>query len=150
MFVVLWGYTGYRGYKMLNVLISGKLQKAPRTGVGKNGQSWTAATVRISVKGADGSADSVFASCIAFGDEAGKLAALSAGDAVSIAGSAKLSTWQGTDGTVKPTLDIQASGVMSAYQVQKKRGADVHQGQNTAHRGHRTDDRYPFNDAATF
>lgn len=108
---------------MLNVLITGRLTKDPRTGTGKNGSSWTSATVRIPMQpDAEGANDCVFASCIAFGDEAGKLALLGAGDAVSVTGTARLSTWTGKDGVTKPTLDVQATAILTVYQLRKRRG----------------------------
>ena len=108
---------------MLNVLITGKLVKDPRSGIGKNGSDWTSVSVRVPVQpDSEGAADSIFCSVIAFGDEAAKLARLSSGDAVSVAGTAKLSTWTGKDGITKPTMDVQATGILTVYQVKKRRG----------------------------
>jgi single-stranded DNA-binding protein len=108
---------------MLNVLLTGKLAKDPKTGNSRNGHPWTAATIRVPLQpNQEGEADSLFVSTIAFGSEAEKLGRLTAGDAVSVTGTAKLSTWTGTDGISKPQMDIQAVEVLTAYALRKKRG----------------------------
>ena len=110
---------------MLNVLLTGKLAKDPKTGNSRNGQPWTAATIRVPLQpNQEGEADSLFVSTIAFGSEAEKLGRLTAGDAVSVTGTAKVSTFTAKDGTVKPSMDVQAVGIMTAYAVRKKRGQD--------------------------
>ncbi len=135
---------------MLNVLITGKLAKDPRTGIGKNGSAWTSVSVRVAMQpDAEGAADSVFCSVIAFGDEAAKLARLTSGDAVSIAGTARLSTWTGKDGVTKPTMDVQATAVLTAYELRKKRGTgDAHHEKSRAphgeYGGYEFDDRPGF------
>ena len=138
---------------MLSVLITGKLAKDPRTGTGKNGSPWTSASVRVPMQpDAEGAADSIFCSVIAFNDEAAKLARLSSGDAVSVSGTARLSTWTGKDGVTKPTMDVQATGILSAYEVRKRRGnGDAHQGKSRAPQGHQgRHDGYDFDDRPGF
>lgn len=139
---------------MLNVLITGKLVKDPRSGIGKNGSVWTSASVRVPVPlDSEGAADSIFCSVIAFGDEAAKLARLSSGDAVSIAGTARLSTWTGKDGVTKPTMDVQAIGILTAYQLRQKRGngeAQLEQ-KSMPQRGHERQGQPPeFDDPMRF
>jgi single-stranded DNA-binding protein len=103
---------------MLEVLISGKLIRDPQTRQGKSGQSFTTALVRVAV---DKGEDSIVASVIAFRDQAEKLGRLRAGDAVSVSGSAKLSTWQ-KDGNNRTGLDVTATGILSAYEMRKRKG----------------------------
>lgn len=139
---------------MLTVLIAGKLTKDPKTGTGKTGSPWTSATVRVPIQpAAEGANDCVFASCIAFGDEAAKLALLGAGDAVSITGTARLSTWTGKDGVTKPTMDVQAIGILTAYQLRQKRGngeAQLEQ-KSMPQRGHERQGQPPeFDDPMRF
>ena len=139
---------------MLNVLITGKLVKDPRSGIGKNGSDWTSVSVRVPVQpDSEGAADSIFCSVIAFGDEAAKLARLSSGDAVSVSGTAKLSTWTGKDGVTKPTMDVQATGILTAYQLRQKRGSgEARQEQHHApQRGQDRQEQYPeFDDPIRF
>ena len=139
---------------MLNVLITGKLVKDPRSGIGKNGSNWTSVSVRVPVQSdSEGAADSIFCSVIAFGDEAAKLARLSSSDAVSIAGTAKLSTWTGKDGVTKPTMDVQATGILTAYQLRQKRGNGEAQLEHKSmpQRGHERQEQHPeFDDPMRF
>jgi single-strand DNA-binding protein len=130
---------------MFNVLITGKLAKAPKTGTGASGGKWTSASVRCPVQGAkEGEPDSVFASVIAFGSDANKLAALGVGDAVSVTGNARLTQWE-KDGVVHAGLSVTASGILTAYQVKQKR--DKAKGEQEApaeeQRQQRTDNRAP-------
>lgn len=132
---------------MLNVLITGKLAKGPRSGIGKNGTAWTSASVRVPVEtDSEGAADSIFLfSVIAIGDEATKLARLSSGDAVSVNGLAKLATWTGKDGASKPTMDVQATGILTAYQLRQKRvNCEAHPEHKLApQRNHDRQEQYP-------
>ena len=90
---------------------------------------------------------------IAFGDEAAKLARLSSGGAVSVTGSAKLSTWTGKDGGTKPTMDVQATGILKVYEVKKRRGnGDTQPRQEREpQRNHDRQEQYPdFDDEMRF
>ena len=107
---------------MFNVLATGKLLKPPKLGTSKNGNAYCTASIRVPIQGnREDEPDSVFASVIAFGGEAEKLARLAAGDAVSVTGSARLSQWE-KDGATHVGLDITATGVLSAYDLRKRRG----------------------------
>ena len=57
-------------------------------------------------------------------EAAEKLARLKAGDAVAIAGSAKLTSWE-KDGETKHGLSVTASAVLSAYDVKRRRGNET-------------------------
>jgi|694.fasta_scaffold68976_5 single-strand DNA-binding protein len=107
---------------MFNVLISGKLSKPPKSGTGKNGQPYCTASLRVPVQGQrEDEPDAVFASVIAFGEDAEKLGRLLQGDAVSVSGSARLSHWE-KDGRAMTGLNVTASAILSAYELRKRRG----------------------------
>ena len=112
---------------MFNVLITGKLLKAPKNSTGKNGSPYTTASVRVPIQGQrEDEPDSVFASVIAFGEDAEKLGRLVAGDTVSVSGMARLSTWE-KDGKTSTGLNVTATGILSAYELKKRRGSDSQQ-----------------------
>jgi single-stranded DNA-binding protein len=104
---------------MLDVLLSGKLIKDPVIRTGASGRSFTTALVRCDT----GEEESTLVSVIAFQEAGEKLGRLKSGDGVSIAGSAKLSSWV-KDGETKYGLSVTASAVLSAYDVRKRRGGD--------------------------
>lgn len=107
---------------MFNVLISGKLSKPPKLGVGRNGQPYCTASVRVPVQGQrEDEPDAVFASVIAFGEDAEKLGRLLQGDAVSVSGSARLSQWE-KEGRAMTGLNVTATAILSAYDLRKRRG----------------------------
>jgi len=104
---------------MIDALISGKLMGTPSQRTSKNGNAFTVAKVRVPT-----GEDSVFCNVICFSDSAqAALLALGDGDAVALAGSLKVGTWQAKDGTHRPSLDMTASQVLTAYHVTKKRKA---------------------------
>lgn len=138
---------------MLSVLLTGKLTKTPRPGTSRNGSPYCQASVRVPLQpNADGEAESLFASVITFGSDAEKLARLAQGDAVSITGTAKLTIWQPQDGSPpRPGLDVQATGILSAYELRKRRGSDgsqsdpkTRQTQPAGRHGHDFDDAITF------
>jgi single-stranded DNA-binding protein len=68
--------------------------------------------------------DAVFCNVICFSESAQTaLLALGDGDAVAMAGSLKVGTWQAKDGTHRASLDMTATQVLTAYHVTKKRRA---------------------------
>jgi len=61
---------------------------------------------------------------VAFSDSAkATLLALEDGDSVSLAGTLKIGTYEARDGSVKPSISMVASKVLTAYQVARKRKA---------------------------
>ena len=102
---------------MLDVLISGKLVRDPVTRTGKSGHPFTTALVRVPVD----KEEAVLANVIAFGEAGERLGRLKAGDSVSLCGTAKLSEWE-KDGEAKHGLSVTASAILTAYDVQKRRG----------------------------
>ena len=76
---------------------------------------------------ADG--DAVFVNVVAFSETAGAaLLALDAGDAVALAGTLKAGAWVDRDGNARPSLDLVAAQVMTAYGLAKKRKASTEPG----------------------
>ncbi len=107
---------------MFSVLLSGKLTKDPKPGVGRNGQPYCTASIRVPVQGQkEDEPDYAFASVIAFGEDAEKLSRLLIGDAVSVAGSARLSNWE-RDGKQMTGLNVTVSGILSVYERRKRSG----------------------------
>ncbi len=107
---------------MFNVLITGKLTKPPKLGLGKNGQPYCTATLRVPVQGQrEDEPDHLFASIIGFGLDAQKLGQLGQGDALSVSGNARISQWE-RDGRVQTGLNVTVTGLLSVYEVRKRRG----------------------------
>lgn len=95
---------------MIRALISGELVADPQQRTSKNGNPY--ALARVSVP--QGDEGRIFCSVIAFDDVAvARLLQLKAGAAVSLAGTLKVGTWKAKDGTVRPSLDMQADEVAS-------------------------------------
>lgn len=104
---------------MIDALISGKLMGTPSQRTSRNGNAFTVAKVRVPT-----GEDAVFCNVIVFAESAqAALLALDDGDAVALAGSLKVGTWQAKDGTHRPSLDMTASQVLTAYHVTRKRKA---------------------------
>jgi single-stranded DNA-binding protein len=78
----------------------------------REGQKGPFATAIIRVAGNDGEATLI--SGVAFGDEATRLLELSKGDAISLAGRAKLSSWVGRDGEEKHGISIVIEQIAAA------------------------------------
>ena len=104
---------------MIDALIAGKLHGAPSQRTAKTGKPFTTCKVRVPT-GEDG----VFCHVIAFDQEAqAGLMALGSGEAVALAGSLKVSVWTDKEGTARPSLDLVASKLLTAYSITKKRRA---------------------------
>ncbi len=104
----------------LDVLAQGKLVKTPERRTTKDGRPYALAQVSVPTDGDE----SMLASCICFRAEAvAALLALDRGDAVALAGRAKLSSWTGADGTLKHGLNVTVEAVLSVYHVRRKREA---------------------------
>jgi single-stranded DNA-binding protein len=112
---------------MLEVLISGKLLRDPQTRTGPSGKPFCTALVRVPVE----KEDSIAVSIIAFQDVAERLGRLRAGDAVSVSGSAKPSTWEKA-GETHHGLSVTAAAILSAYDARKRRGDTDTAGQGAA------------------
>lgn len=115
---------------MIDAILSGKIYGQPRQAIGKNGNPYALAKMKVST-GMDG--ELVFASVIAFGDSSVQaLAHLADGDACCVAGSVKLGTYQAKDGQTRVSVDVTASSVLSAYHVKAKRAKVQGDGSDTA------------------
>jgi single-stranded DNA-binding protein len=103
----------------LDVLTSGRLLKRPEERTGRSGKPFATALLACAMD--DGE---IVANVIAFRPEAvAALLALDKGDAVAVAGRAKLGVWQSTEGEARPSLSIVADAVLTAYHVRRKRTA---------------------------
>lgn len=104
---------------MIDALISGKVMGTPSQRTSKNGNAFTVAKVRVPT-----GEDSLLCNVICFAESAqAALLALADGDAVALAGGLKVGTWQTKDGTHRPSLDMTAAQVLTAYHVTRKRKA---------------------------
>jgi single-stranded DNA-binding protein len=103
----------------LDILASGRLLKAPEQRRGKNGKPFATALLACTMD--DGE---IVANVIAFRPEAvAALLALDKGDAVAVAGRAKLGVWRSPEGEARPNVSIVADAVLTAYHVWRKREA---------------------------
>lgn len=102
----------------IDVLLSGKLFKQPEQKPGSKGTF-----VKAKMRAHDGEGD-VWVSLVAFSATAqAALMALGDGDALSVAGSAKLTAYTDRDGKAKAGMDVIVHNVLTAYHVQHKREA---------------------------
>lgn len=92
----------------LHALATGTLVADPQRREGRKGPF---ATTTIRVQTED---EAIILSVIAFGETAERLLALTKGDAVSVAGRAKLSTWTGRDGAERHGLSIVVDQIAAA------------------------------------
>ncbi|SER76688.1 single-stranded DNA-binding protein [Giesbergeria anulus] len=105
---------------MIDALIQGRIHGQPTQRNGKNGKPFALAKVRAPTT--DG--ESQFVSVIAFDDApVTALLGLGDGDAVAVAGTLKVGTWQDREGAHRPSLDLVAHQVLSLYAVRHKRTA---------------------------
>lgn len=66
----------------------------------------------------------LFVNVITFSASAGQaLMSLGDGESVSLAGPLTVKVWTDRDGVARPSLDMQAHAVLTAYQVRKRRQA---------------------------
>ena len=102
---------------MIEGLIAGTLVGLAETRQGKNGTSF--ALAKVKAVAADG--ENLIVNVIAFAAEAGAaLLALNDGDAVSLAGSLTPKVWTDKQGISRPALDMIATQVLTAYQVNRQ------------------------------
>lgn len=103
----------------LDTLAQGRLVKPPEERTASNGRTYALAQVAVAMEEGD-----VLASVIAFRPEAvAALLALEKGDAVAVAGRAKVGVWQPREGEPRASLSITADAVLSAYAIRRKRAA---------------------------
>lgn len=117
---------------MIDALIAGKLYGQPAERTSKTGRPFAVAKVRA----AAGDGESLFVNVIAFDPGAcAALLALGDGDSVALAGSITPKVWTDKEGNSRPSLDMVAAQVLTAYHVQRKRRTVQPQdsGQQTRH-----------------
>ena len=105
---------------MIDGLVSGKLVGDAEMREGKNASRFVVA--KIKAMGGDGEA--VVVNVIAFAPEScAALMALEDGDSVALAGSLTPKVWSDKQSNTRPALDMVATNVMTAYQIDQKRDA---------------------------
>ena len=137
---------------MLNVLVSGKVVKSPKTGVSAKGTPWTSVSLRCPVQAQKAEdEDNILANVIAFGDTAEKLGRLGVGEGVSVSGEARFNHWEDRDGGQRTGLSVTASEVLTAYSVKKKRGdSESPKPKQTPYAKRDSHDDDGFDDVASF
>ena len=105
---------------MIDALIAEKLYGQPKQMTGKQGKPFAIAKVRA----AAGEGEALFVNVIAF-DPATKAALLTLGDgdSVALAGSLTPKVWTDREGNHRPSVDLVAHQVLTAYHVTRKRKA---------------------------
>lgn len=104
----------------IEALILGKLHQRAEQRTSKTGLPFVVAKVRA----AAGDGETLFANVIAFdAAQCTALLALEAGDSVAMAGTLKPGAWTDREGKARPSVDLVAAQVMTAYGLKKKREA---------------------------
>lgn len=102
---------------MLTVLASGTLVRDPQQRTSAAGKAFATALMRCPAE----DAEPTLLSLIAFSEAAVRaLLALQQGDALAVAGRAKLTSWE-RDGEQRHGLSVVADQVLTAYHVEKRR-----------------------------
>jgi single-stranded DNA-binding protein len=103
----------------IDVLVQGKLVKAPEQRTASNGKPYSLAQAAVAMDEGD-----VLAGVVTFESAAvAGLLALGKGDAVAVAGRAKVGVWQPREGEPRASLSITAEQVLTAYHLRRKRQA---------------------------
>jgi single-stranded DNA-binding protein len=102
---------------MIDALVSGKLCRDPELKTSQNGNAYCRFALSVHV----GEPENVVVSAVAFGDAAERIAKLGKGDALSVCGALKPTQWAGNDGQERHSLDVTVSGVLSVYDIKKRR-----------------------------
>lgn len=125
---------------MIDGLIGGKLHGKPAQRVGQSGKAFVTAKVRTPT--ANG--ETLFVNVIAFSESVGaSLLALDDGDSVSISGALTPKAWTDRNGEVKPSLDMVAHALLTAYHVTRKRQAVSGKQASSPANDAATDDGFP-------
>lgn len=106
---------------MIDALVAGKVHSAPVVRQTRQDRDYVTLTLRVPMAGED---ESVFAHVVAFSDSACQaLRVLTVGDAVSVAGRLTPGAWTDKEGKARPSVDVVADQVLTAYSIRKKRDA---------------------------
>ncbi|MDE2174896.1 MAG: single-stranded DNA-binding protein [Betaproteobacteria bacterium] len=104
---------------MIDALISGRLFAAATERTSSNGNPYVVAKVTAPI-----GSESIFVNVVAFSQTARTaLLALDAGDTVALAGELAPGAYTDKSGDPKPTLNMRAHQVLTAYHVNRKRKA---------------------------
>lgn len=101
---------------MFDVLVRGKLAKEPQVRTGKSGKEFI--TGGLIVRDGD---TSLLVSLIAFGSEGERLGAMTKGEALSVAGTAKLTEWSGADGALQRGMSVTVSKLLTLEDARRER-----------------------------
>ncbi len=113
---------------MLSVLASGTLVSDPRARTTAAGKTFATAQLRVPSE----DSEAMLVSAIAFAPDAvAALLALTKGDAIAIAGRAKLTSWE-KNGEEKHGLSVVVDKVLTVYQIEKKRRQAVRELEDVA------------------
>jgi single-strand DNA-binding protein len=125
---------------MIDALISGKLIKDCPLKTSQNDKLYCQFLLSVST----GDTENTVISGIAFGDYAERIAQFKKGDAVSVSGALKPTEWEDRNtGEIRHGLSVTVSGVLSVYDIKKRRAKPEVSENSTQH------DR-PFNDPVGF
>jgi single-stranded DNA-binding protein len=103
---------------MIDALIAGKRCGTTAVRTAKNGNRFATAKVRVATVTGDG----YFVNVIAFeGATVDALLALTDGDSVAMSGELTPKAWTDKNGEARPSLDLVAHAVLTAYHVTRKR-----------------------------
>lgn len=103
---------------MIDGLIAGKLNGQPAQRVDKAGKPFMVARVLA----ASGDGEQLIVNVIAFDPHTcAALLALDDGDSVALAGSLTPRVWTDKQGNIRPSVDMVADHVLTAYHVSRKR-----------------------------
>lgn len=99
------------------VMITGKLSQNPRRKTSKQGNPYTWMLLSIPTE-----QDRLSASVLGFDEKvADTMGKLNEGDEVAVTGTANINQWEKDDGTVRVSLNVIASQVMTMYYHRKKK-----------------------------
>ena len=99
------------------VIVTGKLSQPPRMKTSKNGNPYTWMLLSVTTD-----QERLSASVLGFDKKvADTMAKLEAGDEVAVTGNANINQWEADDGSVRVSLNITASQVMTMYYHRKKK-----------------------------
>ena len=102
---------------MIDGLISGRLHGTPEERIGKNGAPFVVA--KVLATSIDG--ENIILNVIAFESATNKaLLRLEEGDSVALAGSLTPMVWTDKQGVARPSMDMVAHQVLSAYDIARK------------------------------
>lgn len=106
---------------MIDGLVSGKLYGKPEQRTSRSGKVFTVAKVRAAVAGDE---QALFVNVLAFSTTAqSALLALDDGAALALSGSLTPKAWTDREGQARPSLDMIAEQVLTAYHVRRRRDA---------------------------